>query len=114
MKRLKRTEAFEVSLVIKDEHFINPPKTAQRNAVVNRALKEFTADLNALNEHTKNFVPGETSANDNIGLAERGQAQLSRAYRGVDLQWPCRPLHRTGGAKRVCMCSLVLKRMVYA
>ena len=88
MKRLKRTEAFEVSLVIKDEHFINPPKTAQRNAVVNRALKEFTADLNALNEHTKNFVPGETSANDNIGLAERGQAQLSDQEIMEDWQIP--------------------------
>lgn len=88
MKRLKRTENFEVSLVIKDEHFINPPKAAQRNAVVNRALKEFSADLNALNEQTKNFVPGETSANDNIGLAERGQAKLSDQEIMEDWQIP--------------------------
>ena len=73
MKRIKRTEAFEVTLIIKDDNYINPPKTAQRNAVVNRALKEFSAELNALNEQTKNFVPGDTV----VGLAERGQAQLS-------------------------------------
>ena len=73
MKRIKRTEAFEVTLVIKDDNFINPPKSAQRNAVVNRALKEFSAELNALNEQTKNFVAGETV----VGLSEREQAQLS-------------------------------------
>ena len=56
MERFKRTDDYEVSLVIKDDQFINPPKAAQRNAVVNRALKEFCADLDALNEQTKNFI----------------------------------------------------------
>lgn len=88
MKRLKRTEAFEVTLVINDNNYINPPKPAQRNAVVNRALKEFSADLNALNEHTKNFVPGETSANNNIGLGERQQALLSDQEIMEDWQIP--------------------------
>ncbi len=88
MKRLKRTEDFEVTLVIKNDDYINTPKAAQRNAVINRALKEFSADLNALNEQAKNFVPGETSANDNIGLAERGQAQLSDQEIMEDWQIP--------------------------
>ncbi|MEX2410790.1 MAG: class I SAM-dependent methyltransferase [Candidatus Paceibacterota bacterium] len=88
MKRIKRTEAYEVSLVIMDDHFINPPKVAQRNAVVNRALKEFSADLNALDEQTKNFVPGETSANNFIGLAEREQAQLTDQEIMEDWQIP--------------------------
>ena len=88
MKRIKRTEAFEVSLLIKDDAFINPPKVAQRNAVVNRALKEFSAELNSLNEQTKKFVPGETEANDNIGLSERGQAQLSAQEIMEDWQIP--------------------------
>ncbi|NAS30804.1 methyltransferase [Flavobacteriaceae bacterium R38] len=60
MRKIKRSGSFEMTLVINDENFINPPKQAQRNAVVNRAVKEFTADLSALNEQTKRFVPGET------------------------------------------------------
>ncbi len=60
MKRIKRSKEFEISVIINDEHFVRPPREAQRNAVVNRALKEFAADLNALDEQTKSFVPGET------------------------------------------------------
>ncbi len=60
MKRIKRSEAFEVTVVLNDNDFIAPPREAQRNAVVNRALKEFTADINALHEQTKSFVPGAT------------------------------------------------------
>ncbi|WP_340106993.1 class I SAM-dependent methyltransferase [Rhodohalobacter sp. 8-1] len=88
MKRLKRTEAYDVSLDIKDDHFINPPKETQRNAVVNRALKEFCADLNALNEQSKNFVPGETSANDFVGFTDREQALLSDQEIMEDWQIP--------------------------
>lgn len=60
MKRIKRSEAFEINVVLNDDNFINPPKNAQRNVVLNRALKEFSEDLNALDEQTKRFVPGET------------------------------------------------------
>ncbi len=60
MRKIKRSRSFEMTLVINDDNYINPPKQAQRNAVVNRAVKEFTADLDALHEQTKRFVPGET------------------------------------------------------
>ncbi|SDL27651.1 class I SAM-dependent methyltransferase [Kriegella aquimaris] len=60
MKKIKRSHEFEVVVEIKDSNFIKPPREAQRNAVVNRAVKEFTADLNALNEQTKRFVPGRS------------------------------------------------------
>lgn len=60
MKKLKRSNDFELNLVLKNEGFIAPPREAQRNAVVNRAIKEFVADLNALHEQTKRFVPGKT------------------------------------------------------
>ena len=56
MKRIKRTRDYEISLVLHNESFIMPPREAQRNAVVNRALKEFAYDLDALNEQTRNFV----------------------------------------------------------
>lgn len=61
MKKIKRSNDFELSLVLKQDGFIAPPREAQRNAVVNRAIKEFAADLNALNEQTKRFVPGKTT-----------------------------------------------------
>lgn len=60
MKKIKRSNAYEIVLDIKDDNFIKPPREAQRNAVVNRAIKEFTADLNALHEQTKRFVPGKS------------------------------------------------------
>ncbi len=43
-----------------DPAFIDTPREAQRNAVINRALKEFTFDLEALHQQAKNFVPGAT------------------------------------------------------
>ncbi|MEO0901050.1 MAG: class I SAM-dependent methyltransferase [Bacteroidota bacterium] len=60
MKKIKRSNDFELNLILKQENFIAPPRQAQRNAVVNRAIKEFVADLNALDEQTKRFVPGKT------------------------------------------------------
>ncbi len=60
MRKIKRSHAFEITVTITDDDFIRPPKDSQRNAVVNRALKEFVGDLNILNEQTKTFVPGAT------------------------------------------------------
>ena len=61
MRKIKRSNAFEVTVTINDENFIRPPKDSQRNAVLNRALKEFVGELNILNEQTKDFVPGATT-----------------------------------------------------
>lgn len=60
MRRIKRTKDFEVVLTISEPNFIQPPREAQRNAVVNRALKEFSSDLQALDQQVKTFVPGAT------------------------------------------------------
>lgn len=61
MRKIKRSKAFEITLTIHDENFIRPPKGAQRNAIVNRALKEFVGGLTILNEQAKHFVPGATA-----------------------------------------------------
>lgn len=58
MKKIKRSRDFELLLEIKGDDFIKPPREAQRNAVLNRAMKEFAADLEALHKETGNFVPG--------------------------------------------------------
>lgn len=70
MKKIKRSNSYDISVTITDDSFIAPPREAQRNAVMNRAMKEFVADLNALNEQTKKFVPGKSV---NQGVVDRQQ-----------------------------------------
>lgn len=59
MRRVRRSKDYEIQLNIKEDNFINPPRAIQRSAVINRALKEFSADIEAINEQTKYFVPGK-------------------------------------------------------
>lgn len=59
MRRIRRANGYEVNLTIKEDAFINPPRDIQRSAVVNRALKEFAADIEAIDEQAKYFVPGK-------------------------------------------------------
>ncbi|WP_418603969.1 hypothetical protein [Hwangdonia sp.] len=61
MKKIKRSKEFEIILTINDDNFIRPPNNIQRNAVLNRALKEFVGDLKILDTQTKHFVPGSLS-----------------------------------------------------
>lgn len=58
MRRVRRAKGYEIQLDIKEDTFINPPRALQRSAVVNRALKEFASDIEALDEQTKHFVSG--------------------------------------------------------
>lgn len=60
MRKIKRSKHYEVVLNINDDNFIRPPRDVQRNAVVNRAMKEFAADLKILDEQTNRFVTGAT------------------------------------------------------
>lgn len=61
-QKLRRSEALEVKLVINDDTFIRPPRDAQRNALLNKALREFTDDLSALHRHAANFVAGSVQS----------------------------------------------------
>lgn len=83
-KRIKRSEKFEISLAIKDDHFIRPPKDAQRNALLNRAMKEFTEDLTALDRQSAAFVAGATQNT----FSDRTQAILSDQEIMEDWQVP--------------------------
>jgi amino acid adenylation domain-containing protein len=55
---IRRFPQFEVQLKLKDEDFINPPKEAQRNWLLRRALDEFTSDLKHLDVVSRRFVAG--------------------------------------------------------
>lgn len=59
MRRVRRSKDYQIELTIKEDNFINPPRAIQKSAVINRALKEFSADIEAIDEQTKYFVPGE-------------------------------------------------------
>jgi guanidinoacetate N-methyltransferase len=71
-RRLRRLHEFEVSLQIHSEAFIRPPREAQRNWLLNRALNEFVDDLQHLDLVSRRFVPGR----DQARLADRAQAVL--------------------------------------
>lgn len=58
MRKIRRADGFEINLNITKDSFISPPRDIQRSTVLNRALKEFSADIVALDEQTKHFVPG--------------------------------------------------------
>lgn len=72
-KKIKRTENFEIVLEIKTDDFIRPPRDAQRNALLNNALSEFSDNLQALHELAARFVPGKLQ----IALEDRTQKVLS-------------------------------------
>lgn len=58
LRRLKRTPDLEVALTLKRDDFLAPPRDAQRNWLLNRALGEFATDLVRLDEAARRFVPG--------------------------------------------------------
>ena len=84
MRRLLRRRDFEVDLQIKNDEFIRPPRDAQRNWLLNRALSEFGQNLTALDSLAEGFVPGM----DGLPMQDRTQAELSEAEIMEDWQIP--------------------------
>jgi guanidinoacetate N-methyltransferase len=72
-KKIKRTGNFEIVLEIKTEDFIRTPRDAQRNALLNNALNEFSDNLQALDKSAARFVRGKPE----ISLDDRTQKILS-------------------------------------
>ena len=83
-RRLRRLPEFEVSLLIKKDDFINPPREAQKNWVLNRALAEFTGDLKHLDQLSKRFVAGC----DQVRFDDRSQRELTDQEIMEDWQIP--------------------------
>lgn len=73
MRKIKRTKSFELTLDIKSDDFIRPPREQQRSWILNRALKEFQDDLEKLDELAKEFVPGGEPAD----LGDRTNTELA-------------------------------------
>lgn len=74
IRKIKRSKAYEITLVISDDEFIRPPSDVQRNALLNQTMKEFAADLDELDQQAREFVIGDL----NPGLiSDRTQGELS-------------------------------------
>jgi guanidinoacetate N-methyltransferase len=73
MRRLRRTSNFEITVELKNDRFIAPPREAQRSWLVNRAVAELAGDLEALDRLAERFVPGA----EQFHLEDRAQAELA-------------------------------------
>ena len=71
-RRFKRLKDFDLSVEIKNPDFISPPREAQRNWLLNRALNELAMDLNALDSIARGFVAGS----EPVALEDRAQQRL--------------------------------------
>lgn len=69
MRKLIRHKHFDATIELTDDEFIAPPKPAQRGWLINRAIKEFSWDLEALDELADRFVPGSADAVDGLATA---------------------------------------------
>ena len=74
-RRIKRLRDFEISLQVKSDTFIRPPRDAQRNWLLNGALTELIDNLTALDGLAEKFVRGVDAA----ALEDRTQADLGDA-----------------------------------
>lgn len=72
-RKLRRTPEFELTLDVKSDRFIAPPREAQRNWLLNKAVAELVEDLNHLDQVAARFVPGLEEAR----IAERTHTDLA-------------------------------------
>lgn len=81
---IRRFPDFDVELRIRNDQFVNPPRQAQRNWLLSRALDEFAADLKHLNTISKDFVSGT----DLSGINDRTHSKLEEQEIMEDWQMP--------------------------
>lgn len=57
-RRIKRLRDFDITLQIKRDDFIKPPRDSQRNWLLNHTISEFADNLNELDDLAAKFVSG--------------------------------------------------------
>jgi guanidinoacetate N-methyltransferase len=83
-RKIRRSPDFEITLEIKNDGFIAPPRDFQRNALLNKATAEFADDLNQLHRLAADFVPGQ----DMLMIEDRTHTALSDEEIMEDWQIP--------------------------
>jgi len=84
-KKIKRLKEFDITVNIKDDMFIRPPREAQRNMLLNKSVQEFSNDLLALDNQAKSFVSGSLDAGLDL---DRTHAELTEEQIMEDWQIP--------------------------
>jgi amino acid adenylation domain-containing protein len=64
---------YDINLRIKTDHFINPPRTLQREWLIRQAINELGADLEHLDDVSRHFITGRTSK---LSAFDISQAEL--------------------------------------
>lgn len=83
-RKFKRLTNFDISLLIKNDNYIRPPRESQRNWLLNQAMNEFVLDLEHYNDLAKRFVPGDPD----VSLDDRTQSDLEDEEIMEDWQVP--------------------------
>lgn len=83
-RKFKRLPNFDISLLIKKDEFIRPPRDSQRNWLLEQAINEFILDLEHYNKIAGRFVPG----NPGVSLDDRTQTELQDEEIMEDWQVP--------------------------
>ena len=83
-RKIKRHKEFEISLQIKRDDFIRTPREAQKNWLLNRAIKEFADDLIYLDRLAKQLIRGT----DQTTFEDRTQKPLDSQEIMEDWQIP--------------------------
>ncbi len=74
VRRIRRHQDYEFTLEIKNDAFIQPPRSSQRNWLLNRLISEFARDLAATDAIAARFVAGTEQG---FELSDRTQSELS-------------------------------------
>ena len=97
-RKLKRTREFDLTLDVKDDSFVRPPREAQRHWLLNRFLREAADDVRALHGLAERFVPGsERDLPPDMRTAELGDEQIMEDWQLPLMQEMARVAARSSG-----------------
>ena len=97
-RKLKRTREFDLTLDVKDDSFVRPPRDAQRHWLLNRFLREAADDLRALHGLAEHFVPGgERDLTPDMRTAELRDEQIMEDWQLPLMREMARVAARSGG-----------------
>ena len=83
-RRIHRSADFHVTLDLKRDDFLRPPRDSQRNWMLNRSMREFADELTHLDSVADSFVRG----GDGASMSDRTTTQLADEEIMEDWQIP--------------------------
>jgi guanidinoacetate N-methyltransferase len=97
-RKLKRTREFDLTLDLKDDAFVRPPRDSQRHWLLNRFIREAADDVRALHGLAERFVPGsERDLLSNMRTAELADEQIMEDWQLPLMEQMAQVASRTRG-----------------